>query len=87
MIKFDSFLHKIFIDIFSLIYNYCTNTNHLSTNIDSNQLKKKKQSSNNQYEANILGEELYTKIKNYLTDYLEKICQVKFRLISCNIYQ
>jgi hypothetical protein len=71
--------HRIkFIDYFSsLIYDYCTNSHLQPTRSPANTLIQGNHNGpNHQHVANILGEELYLNIKNYLTNYLEKICQV-----------
>jgi len=79
------FLYQTFIRIFSLVYDYCSKSNNGSTNSYPNKSQTKNQDNNSQNGANIVGEELYMNIKNYLTDYLHKICQVRSIYTSWNI--
>ena len=73
--KFYLFPYEIFRNIFRLVYNYCANTNNLSNHGRSNKIQKV---TNAVEDGQIVGKDLYMNIKNYLTNYLNKICQVKF---------
>jgi len=82
IMKFYSFSHQIFLHIFSLVHNYCTNVNYqfISTPpiTQQKQIKGNNNRTNLELGGNIVGEELYMNIKKYLINYLEKICQVTF---------
>jgi hypothetical protein len=60
------------------VYNYCTNTQ--SQGFTAKATPKVGANNRNaavQDGANIVGGELYTKLKNHLKVYLEKICEVR----------
>jgi hypothetical protein len=66
----------------SQVYDFCTNTKGQPTASKVSTKPAPKTSGNNrqtsvQDGANIVGGELYTKLKNHLKSYLEKICEVR----------
>ena len=62
----------------SHVYDYCTsNPSQLRSTTHGSGLNR----ASGQDGANIVGGELYNKLKNYLKDYLEDICQVKKKKI------
>ena len=70
--------------IFRLVYNYCTTRDYLTP---INTLTKGVNGKSNQSNAQIVGEELYSNLKKFLTDYLENICQVEFCYIMFVFFQ
>jgi hypothetical protein len=72
-------IHKI---SSSQVYDFCTNTKAQPTTSRVAMKPTTKTSGNNrqtnvQDGANIVGGELYAKLKNHLKCYLEKICEVR----------
>lgn len=69
--------------LLSQVYNYCTNTNAQGAAGRTSQKIVPRTGANNRSSitegANIVGGVLYLELKNYLKDYLEKICEVSFQ--------
>jgi hypothetical protein len=66
---------RIFFVFFSHVYDYCI-SNPSQPKASTPNTKGGLHRANGQDGANIVGGELYNKLKNYLRDYLEDICQV-----------
>jgi hypothetical protein len=63
--------------IFSHVYNYCTSNSTQTKSTSISHTRGGLSRSSTQDGANIVGGELYNKLKNYLKVYLEEICQVR----------
>ncbi|CAF5159276.1 unnamed protein product [Rotaria sp. Silwood1] len=65
-------------ELYALIYNYCTNTQPQSSGSKIPRRAAQNNRENNLHnEDNVVGEELYTKLKNYLETYLKEIFEVR----------
>ena len=60
------------------MYNYCTATqHHTNTRPAGRAVNGNNRASSMADGANIVGGELYARLKNHLKNYLEKICEVR----------
>ncbi|CAF4396440.1 unnamed protein product [Rotaria sp. Silwood2] len=70
-----------YVEIYRVIYNYCTNTQPQSFGSEIPRKPTKNNRKNNVHDgANIIGEELYIKLRNYLKIYVEEIFEKGFDL-------
>ncbi|UJR08703.1 hypothetical protein I4U23_012960 [Adineta vaga] len=85
--QFQSMKKQAYMLLYTHVYNYCiSNPNQLKGSIVSSKgpiadLNK----INPQHGANIVGGELYNKLKNYLKNYLEDVCQCGIDLQGENV--
>ncbi|CAF2885200.1 unnamed protein product [Rotaria sp. Silwood2] len=70
-----------YVEIYRVIYNYCTNTQPQSFGSEIPRKPTKNNRKNNVHDgANIIGGELYIKLRNYLKIYVEEIFEKGFDL-------
>ncbi|CAF0885104.1 unnamed protein product [Adineta ricciae] len=65
-----------YMELYTHVYNYCTATqHHTNTRPAGRAVNGNSRGSNMADGANIVGGELYARLKNHLKNYLEKICE------------
>ncbi|CAF3711241.1 unnamed protein product [Rotaria sp. Silwood1] len=79
-----------YMDLYNLVYNYCQNTNTQSQSFRS-EISRRRTQTNRPYDPhdinNLVYEELYTKLKDYLKTYLEEIIKMAMKIWKLVFFQ